>query len=169
MTRPAPKALLAALRKAALVELGLPGPGRERSRPTGSERSGAAQRVDRERNAGPNNRGRSTTGGPAVPYYPEGAVREAVKHLRLTCGRYLADRALLSDVDKAVALLAESRAQVLHTADTITDECIRQVAGYVRADVLVTALQGTLGSISRPMARGRCADAWNKRVKKGQP
>lgn len=53
----------------------------------------------------PNNRGRSTTGGPAVPYYRRADHIEAAKHLRLTVTRYIADRASLADIDEAVTML----------------------------------------------------------------
>lgn len=48
-----------------------------------------------------NNRGRSTTGEPAVPYYLSTPAKEAAKHLRLTTTRYLADRASLNDMKEA--------------------------------------------------------------------
>ena len=51
------------------------------------------------------NRGRSTTGEAAVPYYRGTPLQEAVKHLRLTCTRYLADRASLEDIDEAMAMV----------------------------------------------------------------
>lgn len=41
---------------------------------------------------------RSTTGGPRVPYYPEGQAVEAAKHLRLTVTRHLASKASFADV-----------------------------------------------------------------------
>jgi hypothetical protein len=50
-------------------------------------------------------RGRSTTGGPAVPYYVRASHIEAAKHLRLTVTRYIADRASLDDIREAMALL----------------------------------------------------------------
>lgn len=52
-----------------------------------------------------NNRGRSTTGEPAVPYYVQAPHIEAAKHLRLTVTRYLADRASLRDVEEAWTML----------------------------------------------------------------
>lgn len=53
------------------------------------------------------NGGRSTTGDAKVPYYRESDVREAAKYLRLTVTRYLAGRALMSDIDVAVMLLRQ--------------------------------------------------------------
>lgn len=53
----------------------------------------------------PNNRGRSTTGDPDVPYYVRGAHIEAAKHLRLTVTRYLAERASLADIEEAMTML----------------------------------------------------------------
>jgi hypothetical protein len=50
------------------------------------------------------NAGRSTTGETAVPYYVESPVREAAKHLRLIASRFLAERALPSEVDEAVKI-----------------------------------------------------------------
>ena len=52
-----------------------------------------------------NNRGRSTTGEAAVPYYVRGAHIEAAKHLRLTVTRYLAERASLRDIEEAMVML----------------------------------------------------------------
>jgi len=57
----------------------------------------------------PNNRGRSTTGGPAVPYYPESDAREAAKHLRLTAARFLAERVTPGDLDEACDLWRAAR------------------------------------------------------------
>jgi hypothetical protein len=51
------------------------------------------------------NAGRSTAGGPKVPYYARGAHIEAAKHLRLTVTRYLADRASLKDIKEAMSML----------------------------------------------------------------
>jgi hypothetical protein len=51
------------------------------------------------------NRGRSTTGGPAVPYYPGTPHKEAARHLRLTVTRYIADRASLDDIRNAMTEL----------------------------------------------------------------
>lgn len=51
------------------------------------------------------NRGRSTTGRAAVPYYPRSQHIEAAKHLRLTVTRYIADRASLADIQEAMAML----------------------------------------------------------------
>lgn len=50
------------------------------------------------------NAGRSTTGGAAVPYYVESPIREAAKHLRLTAGRFLAERASEREVDEAIQI-----------------------------------------------------------------
>lgn len=50
-------------------------------------------------------RGRSTTGGPAVPYQPRAPHIEAAKHLRLTVTRYIAERASLADVKEAMTML----------------------------------------------------------------
>lgn len=47
-------------------------------------------------------RGRSTTGEAAVPYYRGTVTQEAAKHLRLTCTRYLADRASFADIERAM-------------------------------------------------------------------
>lgn len=54
----------------------------------------------------PNNRGRSTSGEAAIPYYPRSQRIEAAKHLRLTVTRYLADRVSFDDVKEAFAMLA---------------------------------------------------------------
>lgn len=51
------------------------------------------------------NRGRSTTGEAAVPYYVQGRRIEAAKHLRLTVSRYISDRASLDDIREALAML----------------------------------------------------------------
>jgi hypothetical protein len=53
----------------------------------------------------PNNRGRSTTGRAAVPYYPRAQHIEAAKHLRLVVTRYINDRATLNDIREAMANL----------------------------------------------------------------
>lgn len=50
------------------------------------------------------NTGRSTTGGPQVPYYSESDEREAVKHLRLTCSRFLTGHAGRSDIEQAIKI-----------------------------------------------------------------
>lgn len=50
------------------------------------------------------NAGRSTTGAPAVPYYVESPIREAVKHLRLVASRFLAMRATAGDLDEAILI-----------------------------------------------------------------
>ncbi len=54
------------------------------------------------------NRGRSTTGGPAVPYYPGTPVEEAAKHLRLMVTRFLAKRASLKEIEEAMAMLRQA-------------------------------------------------------------
>lgn len=54
------------------------------------------------------NRGRSTTGEAAVPYYRGTEVQEAVKHLRLTATRFLSDRASLTDIEQAMVLLRQA-------------------------------------------------------------
>lgn len=51
------------------------------------------------------NQGRSTTGGPKVPYYPRGPRVEAAKYLRLTVTRYLTDRATMKDIREAMQML----------------------------------------------------------------
>jgi len=51
------------------------------------------------------NQGRSTTGGPRVPYYPRGQRVEAAKYLRLTVTRYLAERASMKDIREAMQML----------------------------------------------------------------
>jgi hypothetical protein len=51
------------------------------------------------------NRGRSTTGEAAIPYYVACARIEAAKHLRLMVTRYIADRASLKDIREALAML----------------------------------------------------------------
>jgi len=51
------------------------------------------------------NRGRSTAGDAAVPYYRSTPHIEAAKHLRLTVTRYIADRASLADVQEAMSWL----------------------------------------------------------------
>lgn len=53
------------------------------------------------------NSGRSTTGGPKVPYYSESDEREAVKHLRLTCTRFLTGHASRKDIDEAINIWKE--------------------------------------------------------------
>lgn len=55
----------------------------------------------------PNNRGRSTTGGAAVPYYRGTPVKEAAKHLRLTVTRFLAEREPFESVHRAMEILRE--------------------------------------------------------------
>jgi hypothetical protein len=50
------------------------------------------------------NAGRSTTGGPAVPYYIESPAREAAKHLRLTVTRFLSERASARELDEAIKI-----------------------------------------------------------------
>jgi hypothetical protein len=51
------------------------------------------------------NQGRSTTGGPKVPYYRQSDRVEAAKHLRLTVTRYLGERATLSEIKEAMSML----------------------------------------------------------------
>jgi hypothetical protein len=58
-----------------------------------------------------NNRGRSTTGKAAVPYYAGSPQREAAKHLRLTVSRFLAERASESEVDEAVRMWGATTSQ----------------------------------------------------------
>jgi len=48
-----------------------------------------------------NNKGRSTTGEPSVPYYRSTPDKEAAKHLRLVVGRYLRDCAAFHEVAEA--------------------------------------------------------------------
>ena len=48
-----------------------------------------------------NNKGRSTTGEAAVPYYRSTPDKEAAKHLRLIVGRYLRDCATFREVAEA--------------------------------------------------------------------
>lgn len=55
-----------------------------------------------------NNRGRSTTGKAAVPYYPARPEVEAAKYLRLTVTRYISDRASLREVEEAMTMLREA-------------------------------------------------------------
>lgn len=59
------------------------------------------------------NAGRSTTGGPKVPYYPRGGVIEAAKHLRRTLSRFISSNASVNDVEDAIgiwhATLTEAR------------------------------------------------------------
>jgi hypothetical protein len=57
------------------------------------------------------NEGRSTTGGPKVPYYRGSGRVEAAKHLRLTVTRYLADRASLKDVREAMSMLETAHSE----------------------------------------------------------
>ncbi len=52
-----------------------------------------------------NNRGRSTTGGPAVPHCLSTPAKEAAKFLRLVADRYIKDRASLRDVEEAMVML----------------------------------------------------------------
>ena len=51
------------------------------------------------------NSGRSTTGGPKVPYHPRSRLVEAAKHLRLTTSRFIDERALFSEVEEAMSML----------------------------------------------------------------
>ena len=51
------------------------------------------------------NQGRSTTGGPKVPYYRQSDRVEAAKYLRLTVTRYLTDRTTMKDIREAMQLL----------------------------------------------------------------
>lgn len=51
------------------------------------------------------NQGRSTTGGPKVPYYRQSDCVEAAKHLRLTVTRYLADRTTMNEIREAMSML----------------------------------------------------------------
>lgn len=53
------------------------------------------------------NSGRSTTGGPKVPYYSESDEREAVKFLRLTCTRFLTGHVNRKDIDEAISIWKE--------------------------------------------------------------
>ena len=53
------------------------------------------------------NRGRSTTGEPAVPYQIRAPHIEAAKHLRLIAGRYINDRATLREVEEAMVMLRQ--------------------------------------------------------------
>jgi len=54
------------------------------------------------------NSGRSTTGGPAVPYYPASQRIEAAKYLRLVVTRYINDRASLREIDEAMTFLRQA-------------------------------------------------------------
>lgn len=56
------------------------------------------------------NRGRSTTGEPAVPYYVQSPEREAAKAIRLVANRFLSDRASARDLDEAIAFWNSARA-----------------------------------------------------------
>ncbi len=56
------------------------------------------------------NRGRSTTGKAAVPYYSRSPEREAAYAIRLMASRFLADRALASDLDEAIGFWRAARA-----------------------------------------------------------
>lgn len=71
------------------------------------------------------NRGRSTTGRAAVPYYTRGAHIEAAMHLRLTVTRYLADRASLAEIEEAMAML-RAAAPVAGERGHRTDELQRR-------------------------------------------
>jgi hypothetical protein len=51
------------------------------------------------------NSGRSTTGAPKVPYQPGSPHLEAARHLRLTVTRYINERASLSEIEEAMAML----------------------------------------------------------------
>lgn len=51
------------------------------------------------------NEGRSTTGGPKVPYYMRAPHIEAAKHLRLTVNRYINERASLREIEEAMDML----------------------------------------------------------------
>lgn len=53
-------------------------------------------------------KGRSTTGGPAVPYYRMSEHIEAAKYLRLTVNRYINDRASLREIEEAMTMLRAS-------------------------------------------------------------
>ena len=57
---------------------------------------------------GKGNSGRSTTGGPAVPYYRGSDIQEAAKHLRLTVTRFLADREPFATVEQAMSMLRDA-------------------------------------------------------------
>lgn len=59
---------------------------------------------------GSNNRGRSTTGGPAVPYYPRSPRIEAAMTLRLLLSRYINDRASIKEVGRAWDTFLEAAA-----------------------------------------------------------
>lgn len=56
----------------------------------------------------PSNKGRSTTGEAAVPYYRGTDAQEAAKHLRLTVTRFLADRANFSEIEEAMDILRDA-------------------------------------------------------------
>lgn len=53
-------------------------------------------------------KGRSTTGGPAVPYYDESPLREAAKYLRLTVHRFLNSNANLNEVREAIKIFEDA-------------------------------------------------------------
>ena len=57
------------------------------------------------------NKGRSTTGEAAVPYYRGSDRMEAAKHLRLVVARYIAGREPLSAVREAMTWLEEAAAK----------------------------------------------------------
>ena len=62
------------------------------------------------------NRGRSTTGDAAVPYFRRSYRIEAAKHLRLMVTRYINDRASLDDIREAMSILVnEAQAQTKAT------------------------------------------------------
>lgn len=54
------------------------------------------------------NQGRSTTGGPKVPYYRQSDRVEAAKYLRLTVTRYLSERATMKDIREAMSRLEDA-------------------------------------------------------------
>ena len=50
------------------------------------------------------NRGRSTTGEAAVPYYRGTPLHEAAKYLRLVVDRFLKERATIDEVHEAIRM-----------------------------------------------------------------
>lgn len=57
------------------------------------------------------NSGKSTTGGPQVPYFPQGGVMEAAKHLAYVAGKFVRSTAGTMDVEDAIGIWHRSLAE----------------------------------------------------------
>ena len=76
------------------------------------------------------NRGRSTTGEAAVPYYLNTPSKEAAKFLRLQVTRYLSDRASVAEVESAFASFqAQVRSERLAKAKP-SDPCRADITNH---------------------------------------